>query len=162
MNNTPTITIPLRDYLALACRGIEERACIDESLATAIRLADPNEEVSHLEPVGPDSNLSWVYPIKAWRDSAERQRKQREHSEVQRQARLAQEEKDRADIASRIKTTDAWTTYMDKVWVSFPRTTEKLGRKMVEELTKDALKGENPTWLEKLQSKDLGQSPMGT
>ena len=148
-----TINVSLENYLLLACRGIDERACIDQELATQIRLQDPNETLAHVEPT--DNNLFWLYPIRAWKESAARLAKQRAYSEQLRQEYVLKEQEQQAEAQIRINKVNEFTELINRIHQVLPKTCEAMGRKLIEEMTREAQKGEYPEWKDRLAKKGI-------
>lgn len=90
--SSPTISINLPYYLALACRGIDSVAILSKEMGQYLKTIDPSEEHCHVELMLA-TGLAHVYPIQEWRSSLVRREKIQARSEEERQRRFSIEAK---------------------------------------------------------------------
>jgi hypothetical protein len=91
-NLIPSILIPLDWFLDLACVDQvtgDSFTTVDATLAQQIKTVDPQELLTHIEPVeGSGDQLFQIYPIKNWRESLLRRTRLKARAEIERQQRF--------------------------------------------------------------------------
>lgn len=122
----PLITLKITDYLTLACRGIEEVAWIEKSLALQIILKDPKEEFTRVEKFS--ETLYALYPIKVWLSSEKKRQYSQQESERYRQESFKVTELAEKRLKDMQRKRDILAETIADVKILYPNVADKLSR----------------------------------
>lgn len=122
------ITIPLKEYLDLLIRH-NEYAVADCGVVRLIQQIDPQETLCHIEPIE-GKDLSRVYHIKDWRESAAHREKLKAKMTVEREKFDARKEKEQSALnrlIAKFGDSKGRSLFTQCLNGDFPQLKEKLG-----------------------------------